>query len=64
MLEGKHAAQICRRLDERPKTLLLAIKSTGTVNPINGPEIHQGCLIIFIISCVLSLKINIALFVY
>jgi hypothetical protein len=44
---GKQAAQICFMLDDTPKGLLPSINSSGTVNPINGPEIHQGqgCLI-------------------
>jgi hypothetical protein len=52
MLAGKQAAQICRKLEERPKTLLPDSKRTGTINPINGPEIHHGqcCLNISIIS--------------
>lgn len=42
MLAGIQAAQICLRLEETPKGLLPNINNTGTVNPINGPEIHQG----------------------
>src|SRR4030095_1103608 len=39
---GKQAAQICRKLDERPKTLFPNNKSKGTISPINGPLTHQG----------------------
>ena len=42
MLAGKQAAQICRRLVERPNALLPRIKSTGTISPIKGPDTHQG----------------------
>jgi len=39
---GKQAAQICRSVDEIPKTLLPAMSRSGTISPIRGPAIYQG----------------------
>src|SRR5436305_14828366 len=49
---GKHAAQMCRKLEERPNTRLPRINSTGTISPMSGPDIHHGhgCLMTSIIS--------------
>ena len=42
MLEGKHAAQICRSEEETPNDLFPAMSNAGTTRPIRGPAIHHG----------------------
>jgi hypothetical protein len=42
ILEGKHAAHICLKVEEIPNDLFPKINNNGTVNPIRGPATYHG----------------------
>src|SRR5439155_9413779 len=41
-LPGKQAAQMCRKLLEKPNDLLPRSSRTGTISPMSGPPTYQG----------------------